>query len=169
MDDDSDPIRLPRKYALYPPKQRATSDQIPINVQTKKGTFAMKGNKSVWIAKPSAIDLEKRQFTLQLTLFAEEPGDMPRVNPCLCFVAQPQGYDKNDEDWEGDVSIAPYLNAEERNEYDPRVTVIFGVKGWMGRNQSKFHVQEVLNCLEEKDQIMLPGIMQSLAFVCLSC
>ena len=58
----------------------------------------------------SKKDLEKRQFTLHMTYFAEEPGSYPRFLPVLCFKAKPEGYDEEDSDWEGDAEVAPGLS-----------------------------------------------------------
>ena len=73
--------------------------------------------------RSSKKDLEKRQFTLHMTYFAEEPDNFPRVKPLLVFKAQPSGYDDEDSDWEGDVECASHLNSEVRDQYDDRVSV----------------------------------------------
>ena len=56
---------------------------------------------------PYLVDLTKRQFTLQLMLFYEDflnsDSDMPFIKPLIVFKAQPEGYDKNNPNWKGDV------------------------------------------------------------------
>ena len=83
-------------------------------------TWEFKGSRDVFI-REAKKDLEKRQFTLQMTYFAEEPGDYPRVLPVVCFKATPEGYDEEDSDREGDVEVAPGLAKDERDDYDDRV------------------------------------------------
>ena len=86
--------------------------------------------------RSSKKDLEKRQFTLHMTYFAEEPDNFPRVKPLLVFKAQPSGYDEEDSDWEGDVEYAPHLDPNERDDYDDRVFVIYSKKKliWVDSN-----------------------------------
>ena len=104
--------------------------------------------------RSSKKDLEKRQFTLHMTYFAEEPDNFPRVKPLLVFKAQPSGYDDEDSDWEGDVECAPYLDSNERNDCDDRVFVIYSTKAYMGRQQCKWYVKKVLEIIGD-DNISL--------------
>ena len=92
-------------------------------------------------------DFSKRQFTLHITHDAD-PGDYPRVKPLLNFKAQPEGYDEDDSDWEGDVTVAPYLDADEKKDYSDKVDVCYSVNAYMQRQHCEYAVKR----LEENRQ-----------------
>ena len=147
MNDDWTNLRG-LKWGLFPPNRRGSSDQIPMLVQSGKKTMEFKGKKGVWIAHSKA-DLTKRQFTLQLMLFYEsfdgEERVMPFIKPLLVFKAQPEGYDKDNKDWTGDVTKAPGLSRSELESYDPRCDVAFSKKAWMSKQVCEYDVQRILD------------------------
>ena len=84
--------------------------------------------------------------------FAEGEEDFPRMPPVIVFKAQPEGYDDEDSDWEGDVEVAPFLDADEKDGYDPRVMVINSKQAYMGRQQCRRVVRRILGyLLSEKE------------------
>lgn len=142
------------RWGLFKPNRRAASDQIPMLVRNGRRTFDFKGSKGVWIAN-SKVDLTKRQFTLQLCLFYEpfdeNHVDKPFIKPLLVFKATPEGFDKNNPDWEGDVTNAPRLSRSELESYDPRCDVAFSIKAYMGRQVCKYDVQRILDRIGDED------------------
>jgi hypothetical protein len=94
------------------------------------------------------MSLDKRKFTLHLAVAAN--GSV-FGKPLLIFKAQPEGYSKEDDNWTGDVSVAPGLSKSERERYDPRVDVIYSKKAWMGQQQSEYWVGKCCDLVEEGD------------------
>ena len=47
------------------------------------------------------------------------------------------------------MEIAPYLDEDERDGYDPRVDVIYSNKAWLGRQQCKYAVNKFLEVIGE--------------------
>ena len=74
--------------------------------------------------------------------FGEEPEDYHRVPPLLNFKAQPEGFDDEDSDWEGDVTVAPHLDKNEKENYNPNVDVCYSVNAWMGKEQCQWRFVE---------------------------
>lgn len=69
----------------------------------------------------------------------------------LVFKAQPEGFDKNDSNWKGDVTNAPGLKRSEIDSYDPRVDVAFSTKAWMNKQVCEYDVQRILDKIGEND------------------
>ena len=100
------------------PRTIANMDQTPLPFCSTQGsTYADRGERSVWI-RSGASGLEKRQCTVQLTLFAD--GE-PRVKPLIIF----RGNGKR-------IAVA------ERASYDSRVIVQFQDNAWSDENVMKF-------------------------------
>ena len=144
--DDDKPIQgfqRRRRWGRYPPSKTAACDQHPIGITRGEKTWDFKGVDGIFIREAKKC-LDKRQFTLHMTYFAEEPGNYPRFLPVCCFKGQPDGYDEEDSDWEGDVEVAPGLHSTERDGYDERVHVIYSKKAWMGKQQCTWYVNKLL-------------------------
>lgn len=161
--DEDWSLRDDLDWGLYLPCRRCASDQIPMLVTSGKTTLDFKGNKAVWV-KNSKVDMTKRQFTLQLLLFYEKfdieaPDNQPYIKPLLVFSATPEGYDKNNKNWEGDVTNAPGLDREELKSYDPRCDVVFSRKAWMSRQVCRHDVQRILDAIgDENILLQLPSL-----------
>ena len=103
------------------PRTIANMDQTPLPFSFTQGsTYADRGEKSVWI-RGGASGLDKRQCTVQLTLFAD--GE-PRVKPLIIF----RGKGKR-------IAVA------ERASYDSRVIVQFQANAWSDEDIMKFWVR----------------------------
>ena len=63
----------------------------------------------------------------------------------------PQGYDKNDPNWKGDVTKAPGLKRSELDSYDPRVDVAFSTKAWMNKQVCEYDLQRILKAVGDED------------------
>ena len=93
---DSWPQRLPKRmfYGNIIPRNRWSSDQVPLQDRKVKKTVDFKGTKRVHI-KTQKSDFARRFCTFQLTVRAENPQTMPLIiifkgkpSPSLfCFVS----------------------------------------------------------------------------------
>ena len=74
-----------RDVGRYSLRQIANMDQTPLPFSfASDGTYSEKGAKTVWV-RGGASGMEKRQCTVQLTIFAD---GVPRVKPLLIFRGQ---------------------------------------------------------------------------------
>ena len=76
------------------------------------------------------------------------------IKPLLVFKAQPEGYDENNKDWEGDVTNAPGLSKSELKSYDPRCDVAFSTKAWMGKQVCEQDVQRILDAMGNENILL---------------
>ena len=100
-------------------------DQTPLPLEFLSGrTYESKGSKTVW-AKGGTSGWDKRQATLQLTIFAD--GEM-RVLPLIFFKGKGIG-----------ASIV-----REKRLYDPRVVVKFNPTGYANSENMEEWIEEQL-------------------------
>lgn len=102
----------------------ANMDQTPIEFDmcAKGSTYESRGVKSVWV-KSSGSGLDKRQATVQLTIFAD---GVKRVQPLIVFRGK-----------------GLRISQKERNSWDHRVTVQFQGNAWVDENVMKYWVQHM--------------------------
>lgn len=106
-----------RMRGIYTLGDIANMDQTPLPFVLDDGTtYDKKGSKEVWAVSGSS-DLEKRQCTVQLTIFGD---GVSRVRPTIIF----RGKGKR-------------INAEERKKWDRRVKVYFQPNAWCDENVMK--------------------------------
>ena len=72
----------------------------------------------------------------------------------LNFKAQPEGYDSDDSDWEADVTIAPYLDPDEKKDYNPKVDVVYSVNAYMQRQHCQYAVKRILEIIGDKNNLL---------------
>ena len=77
---------------------------MPFDLNSGK-IYADKGSKTVWCRSVGGSGMEKRQATVQLTIYAD--GE-PRVKPMIIFRGAGQ-----------------HISQQEKQQYDHRVTVVF--------------------------------------------
>ena len=88
----------------------ANMDQTPMPFVFGGGkTYTKKGSKTVWV-RGGQSGLDKRQCTVQLTIFAD---GQPRVKPMIIFKGKGKG-----------------IKEEEKKSWDDRVHVTFQEKAW---------------------------------------
>ena len=89
----------------------ANMDQTPLPFDLNSGkTYADKGSKTVWCRSVGGSGMDKRQATVQLTVYAD---GRPRVKPLVIFRGTGQR-----------------IKQQERQKYDCRVTVQFQPNAW---------------------------------------
>ena len=79
---------------------------------------------------------------------------MTFIKPLLVFKAQPEGFDKNDKDWKGDVTKAPGLSKKELESHDDRCDVAFSTKAWMGKQVCEYDVQRILDAIGDENILL---------------
>ena len=98
------------------------------------------------------------KISLQLLIFYESfKGEfriMPFIKPLIVFKAQPEGYDPDDPDWEGDVTKAPGLSKKELKSYDSRCDVAFSTKAWMNKQVCEYDVQRILDAIGDENILL---------------
>ena len=113
-----------RKRGTYKLKDLANMDQTPLPfVLDDNKTYEKKGSKEVWLAS-GASGLEKRQCTVQMTVFA----DGSTLPPLIIFRGK-----------------GIRISADERNNWDRRVKVTFQPKAWCDEDVMKKWIQEDWN------------------------
>lgn len=102
----------------------ANMDQTPIEFDmcAKGATYESRGAKSVWV-KSSGSGLDKRQATVQLTIFAD---GIKRVKPLIVFRGK-----------------GLRISQKEKHLWDSRVTVRFQDNAWVDENVMTFWVQHM--------------------------
>ena len=60
----------------------------------------------------------------------------------LNFKVQTEGFDDEDSDWEGGVTVTPHLDKNEKENYNPNVDVCYSVNAWMGKEQCQWRFVE---------------------------
>ena len=103
-------IHAVRESGVFSAADLANMDQTPLPFVLDDGkTYNETGAKEVWCAS-AASGLEKRQCTVQLTVFAD---GISRVSPLIVFRGQ-----------------GKRLAKKEKDGWDPRVRVMFQVNAW---------------------------------------
>lgn len=98
-------------------------DQTPLPFTFNKGQgYDKKGSKTIW-HQGAQSGLEKRQCTVQLTIYAD--GE-PRVKPLLIFRGK-----------------GVRITKAEKNSYDKRVVVKFQVNAWCDESVMHFWVSDM--------------------------
>jgi len=102
----------------------ANMDQTPIEFDmcAKGATYESRGAKTVWV-KSSGSGLDKRQATVQLTVFVD---GIRRVQPLIVFRGK-----------------GLRISQKERSSWDHRVTVRFQDNAWVDENVMKFWVHHM--------------------------
>ena len=95
----------------FSPEKIGNMDQTPFPFDLTSGkTCADKGSKTVWCRSVGGSGLDKRQATVQLTMFGD---GMPRTKPGVIF-----------------RSTGQRITQAEKQDYDHRVTVKFHPNAW---------------------------------------
>ena len=111
-----------RKRGTYKLADLANMDQTPLPfVLEDNKTYATKGSDEIWCATGSS-GLDKRQCTVQLTIFANGSAHVP---PLLIFRGK-----------------GMRINQEERRKWDKRVSVKFQEKAWCDERIMKDWISE---------------------------
>jgi hypothetical protein len=117
--DEPRPMHPVGRFSLC---QIANVDQTPLPFAfSSGGTYADTWDKTVWV-RGGASGLDKRQFTAQITLFAD---GVPRVKPLLIF----KGKGKR-------------ISCTEKLSYDNRVNVTFQDNAWCDKNVMKTWIHQ---------------------------
>ena len=102
----------PAEIGRYRLSNICNMDQTPLPFEYLSGrTYNQQGEKTIWVQGSQQSGWEKRQATIQLTVFADA---VPRVKPLIFFRGQ---------------GVGPTVVAE-RALYDPRVVVKFNPKAY---------------------------------------
>lgn len=113
------------KYGLFPPRLRYNMDSVPLPfINEQKSTFAMQGEKRVWIAQPGNGAYEKRFCTLHLA-FSPDAKQQPK--PALIFRGQ-----------------GLRISSAEKAAYDSRVDVYWQPKAWADTKFTVAYVERTL-------------------------
>eukprot|EP00117_Sycon_ciliatum_P034900 scpid75057/ scgid26549/ Pogo transposable element with KRAB domain len=100
-----------RSAGEFEKKNIANMDQTPLPFDLNVGkTYAEKGSKTVWCRSVGGSVMDKREATVQLTIYAD--GE-PRVKPLIIFRGTGQR-----------------ITQQEKQQYDHRVTVHFQENAW---------------------------------------
>ena len=95
----------------FSPEKIGNMDQTPLPFDLNSGkTYADKGSKTVWCRSVGGSGLDKRQATVQLTIFGD---GMPGTKPVVIFRGTGQ-----------------HITQAEKQDYDHRVTVKFHPNSW---------------------------------------
>jgi len=103
---------IPGEVGHYRLSNICNMDQTPLLFKYLSGrTYNQQGEKTIWVQGSQQSDWEKRQATIQLTIFADA---IPRVKPLIFFRG---------------LGVGPTVLAE-KARYDPRVVVKFNAKAY---------------------------------------
>ena len=128
---------IPKAVGRYRLQNICNMDQTPLPFEYLEGqTYSTIGEKTIWVQSSSQSGWDKRQGTIQLTVFAD---GIPRVKPLIFFRGK---------------GISPTVLAEQ-SRYDSRVVVKFNPTAYANSsNVLEWLDEQVIPILENQPTIL---------------